>query len=46
MDPERVGAAAACAPTSAEMHRLIADELGHDRGELVHSTVRTWAEAR
>jgi hypothetical protein len=38
VDPERIGAAAECTPVSAEMHRLIAEELGHDRGELAHST--------
>jgi hypothetical protein len=38
--PERIDAAAQCTPTSAEMHGLIADELGCDRGELVHSS---WA---
>jgi hypothetical protein len=37
VDPERIESSAACTPTSAEMHGLIADALGHDRGELVHS---------
>jgi hypothetical protein len=46
VDPARIGEAAACTPTSAEMHSLIADELGHDRGELVHSTASAWAPAR
>lgn len=46
VDPERINEAAACTPTSAEMHGLIADELGHDRGELVHSTGSAWAAAR
>jgi hypothetical protein len=46
VDPERLGAAAQCTPTSAEMHGLIAAELGHDRGELVHSTDSAWAAAR
>jgi hypothetical protein len=44
IDPERLEAAAACTPTSAEMHGLIADELGHETGELEHSTA--WANAR
>ena len=38
VDPERISRAAECTPASAEMHGLIAAELGHDRGELVHST--------
>jgi len=38
VDPERIGKAAECTPVSAEMHGLIAAELGHGRGELVHST--------
>jgi hypothetical protein len=46
VDPERIDDAAQCTPTSAEMHGLIADELGHDRGELVHSTRSAWATAR
>ena len=46
VDPERLGAAAQCTPTSAEMHGLMAGELGHDRGELVHSTASEWASAR
>jgi hypothetical protein len=46
VDPDRIEEAAQCTPTSAEMHALIADELAHDRGELVHSTVSAWAAAR
>jgi hypothetical protein len=46
VDSERIAAAAECTPISAEMHGLIADELGHDRGELVHSTDHAWARAR
>jgi len=46
VDPERLSRAAACTPTSAEMHGLIADELGHDAGELRHSTESAWASAR
>jgi hypothetical protein len=46
VDPERLGAAAQCTPAGAEMHGLIADELGHDQGELVHSTGSEWANAR
>jgi Cys-tRNA synthase (O-phospho-L-seryl-tRNA:Cys-tRNA synthase) len=43
---ERIDAAARCTPLSAEMHGLIAGEVGHDRGELVHSTGSAWASAR
>jgi hypothetical protein len=46
VDPDRIEAAAQCTPTSAEMHGLIADELAHDTGELVHSTGSVWASAR
>jgi hypothetical protein len=46
VDPERIESSAACTPTSAEMHGLIADALGHDRGELVHSAPTAWATAR
>ena len=45
VDPERMNEAASCTPTSAEMHGLIADELGHDVGTLEHST-HAWATAR
>ena len=44
--PDRINAAAQCTPTSAEMHSLIAAEIGHDRGELVHSTGSVWATDR
>ena len=43
VDPERIDSAAQCTPISAEMHGLIAQEVGHDRGELVHSA---WAPVR
>ena len=46
VDPDRIAAAAQCTPTSAEMHGLIAAEVGHDRGELVHTTGSVWATAR
>jgi len=46
VDPERIGAAAECTPLSAEMHGLIGEVLGHDRGELVHSSGGAWASAR
>lgn len=46
VEPESIGAAAQRTPTSAEMHGLIASELGHDRGELVHSTRGEWAISR
>jgi hypothetical protein len=45
-DPERLAAAAECTPTAAELHALMGEELGHERGELVHSSCRTWAPAR
>ncbi|HWT23118.1 MAG TPA: hypothetical protein VN213_06380 [Solirubrobacteraceae bacterium] len=35
VDPERIAGAAECTPTSAEMHSLISEELGHFHGELV-----------
>ena len=44
VDPQRLEAA--CGPAAAEVHALMADELGHDRGELVHSSGRAWAPAR
>jgi hypothetical protein len=37
---------AACGPRAAEVHALMADELGHDRGELVHGSGSAWAAAR
>jgi hypothetical protein len=46
VDAERIAKAAECTPTSAEMHGSIADVLGHDQGELVHSSGRAWAAAR
>jgi hypothetical protein len=46
VEPDRIDAAAQCTPTSAEMHGLIAAELAHDSGELVHSTGSVWASAR
>ena len=46
VDPGRIDAAAQCTPASAEMHGLIAGELAHDRGELVHTTGSVWASAR
>jgi hypothetical protein len=46
VDEQRISQAAAAAPKSVEMHALIADVLGHDRGEIVHSTGSAWATAR
>jgi hypothetical protein len=46
VDEERISQAAAAAPTSVEMHGLIADVLGHERGEIVHSTGSAWATPR
>jgi hypothetical protein len=45
IDEERISRAAAAAPKSVEMHALISDMLGHDRGEIVHSTGSAWATA-
>lgn len=44
VDPQRLEAA--CGPRATEVHALMADELGHDRGELVHSSGSAWAAAR
>jgi hypothetical protein len=44
VDPQRLEAA--CGARAAEVHALMADELGHDRGELVHSSGSAWAAAR
>jgi hypothetical protein len=38
IDEQRISQTASCAPKSIEMHALISDVLGHDRGEIVHST--------
>jgi hypothetical protein len=46
VDDERLAAASACTPPAAELHTLMTDELGHDRGELVHGSGHTWASAR
>jgi hypothetical protein len=35
---EQVAEAAEAAPVSAEMHSLMTEMLGHDRGELVHTS--------
>lgn len=45
VDDERISEAASAAPKSAEMHSLIAEVLGHDRGEVVHSSGSAWAAA-
>lgn len=46
VDEERVGRAAMAAPAAAEMHGLMTEVLGHDRGEIVHSTTGAWPIAR
>ena len=46
VDPERIGKASGCTPTSAEMHSLIGEELGHYQGELVASSRSACAGAR
>lgn len=45
IDEQRISQTASRAPKSVEMHALIADVLGHDRGEIVHSTGSAWATA-
>jgi hypothetical protein len=46
VDDERVSQAASAAPTSTEMHGLLTEVLGHDRGEIVHSSGSAWATSR
>jgi hypothetical protein len=46
VDDERLAAASGRTPTAAELHTLMSEELGHDRGELVHSSGYAWASAR
>lgn len=46
VDPERVEQAAACTPTSSEMHSLMQEVLAHDTGELVRSSSQAWSSAR
>jgi hypothetical protein len=41
VDPQRLEAA--CGPRATEVHALTADELAHDRGELVHASGSAWA---
>jgi hypothetical protein len=43
-DPQRLEAAA-CSPAAAEVHEIMAQELAHDRGELVHGSGKAWAAA-
>jgi hypothetical protein len=45
VDAERLEAAA-CSPAAAEVHEIMAQELAHDRGELVHSSGSAWTAAR
>jgi hypothetical protein len=44
-DPQRLEAAA-CSPAAAEVHEIMAQEVAHDRGELVHGSGTAWAAAR
>ena len=46
VDEERVAGAAGAGAATAEMHALITDVIGHDRGEIGHSTGSAWATAR
>jgi hypothetical protein len=39
---ERIEQAAACTPSSTEMHALMDEVLAHDSGELVRSSSRAW----
>jgi hypothetical protein len=43
VDPERISQAASAAPKSGEMHSLMTEILGHDVGEVVHSSGNAWA---
>jgi hypothetical protein len=44
VEPQRLEAAA-CSPAAAEVHEIMARELAHDRGHLVHSSGKAWAAA-
>lgn len=46
VDPSRIEHAAACSPTSAEMHSLITEVVAHDSGEVVRSSSEAWSSAR
>jgi hypothetical protein len=46
VDPATVGRAAQRLPTYAEMQSLMSAQLGHDRGERVHTTGTAWAAGR
>lgn len=46
VDPGIITQAARCSPTNAEMHALMSAQLGHDRGERVHTTGTAWAAGR
>jgi len=43
VDGERISQAASAAPKSAEMHSLLTEILGHDVGEVAHSSGNAWA---
>jgi hypothetical protein len=44
VDEQRISVAAAAAPKSVEMHGLISDVLGHDRGDIVHKHGKRMAD--
>jgi hypothetical protein len=46
VDPATVGRAAQRLPAYAEMQSLMSAQLGHDRGERVHTTGTAWAAGR
>ena len=46
VEDERIARASERTPTAAEMHGLMTEQLGHDRGEVAHSTHKAWAPAR
>jgi hypothetical protein len=46
VDPAIVGRAAQRLPAYAEMQSLMSAQLGHDRGERVHTTGTAWAAGR
>jgi hypothetical protein len=44
VDAQRLEAAA-CSPAAAEVHEIMAQELAHYRGELVHCSGQAWVAA-
>jgi hypothetical protein len=46
VDSQRIEQAAACTPTSTEMHSLMDEVLAHDSGELARGSSEAWSSAR